>query len=80
MKEHPLAIEVRGRRLLFKLAHGCPFRPCPFLHFPSFLPRVTLPLVLKLSFQGASAMEWVTPHHEEVDLNCEVSSYANAEL
>jgi len=25
-------------------------------------------------------MEWVTPRHEEVDLNCEVSSYANAEL
>jgi hypothetical protein len=26
------------------------------------------------------AMEWVTPQHEEVELNCEVSSYANAEL
>lgn len=25
-------------------------------------------------------MEWVTPQHEEVDLNCEISSYANAEL
>ena len=25
-------------------------------------------------------MEWVTPHHEEIDLNCEISSYANAEL
>jgi hypothetical protein len=25
-------------------------------------------------------MEWVTPQHEEIDLNCEVSSYANAEL
>jgi len=24
-------------------------------------------------------MEWVTPQHEEIDLNCEVSSYANAE-
>jgi hypothetical protein len=30
--------------------------------------------------QGAIAMEWVTPQHEEIDLNCEVSSYANAEL
>lgn len=30
--------------------------------------------------QGASTMEWVTPQHEEIDLNCEVSSYANAEL
>jgi len=25
-------------------------------------------------------MEWVTPEHEVIDLNCEVSSYANAEL
>jgi hypothetical protein len=25
-------------------------------------------------------MEWTTPQHEEIDLNCEVSSYANAEL
>jgi hypothetical protein len=25
-------------------------------------------------------MEWTTPQHEVVDLNCEISSYANAEL
>lgn len=30
--------------------------------------------------KGAFAMEWVTPQHAEIDLNCEVSSYANAEL
>jgi len=30
--------------------------------------------------QGVSIMEWVTPQHEEINLNCEVSSYANAEL
>ncbi len=30
--------------------------------------------------QGASTMEWVAPQHEEISLNCEVSSYANAEL
>jgi hypothetical protein len=30
--------------------------------------------------QGATPMEWTTPKHEEVDLNCEISSYANAEL
>jgi hypothetical protein len=29
---------------------------------------------------GAPPMEWTTPQHEEIDLNCEVSSYANAEL
>jgi len=26
------------------------------------------------------SMEWTTPRHEEIDLNCEISSYANAEL
>ena len=26
------------------------------------------------------AMEWTTPQHEEIELNCEISSYANAEL
>jgi hypothetical protein len=25
-------------------------------------------------------MEWTTPQHEVIDLNCEISSYANAEL
>jgi hypothetical protein len=29
---------------------------------------------------GAFPMEWTTPQHEEIDLNCEISSYANAEL
>jgi len=37
-----------------------------------------LPFVVEL--QGAPLMEWVTPQHEEIDLNCEISSYANAEL
>jgi hypothetical protein len=30
--------------------------------------------------KGASTMEWIAPQHEEIDLNCEISSYANAEL
>lgn len=30
--------------------------------------------------KGAGIMEWEAPQHEEIDLNCEVSSYANAEL
>lgn len=25
-------------------------------------------------------MEWEEPKHEEVNLNCEISSYSNAEL
>jgi hypothetical protein len=29
---------------------------------------------------GGDTMEWATPQHESIDLNCEVSSYANAEL
>ena len=32
------------------------------------------------SIKGVQTMEWVTPQHEEIDLNCEISSYANAEL
>jgi hypothetical protein len=31
-------------------------------------------------FPRSFAMEWSTPQHEEIDLNCEISSYANAEL
>jgi hypothetical protein len=33
-----------------------------------------------LDSKGALAMEWVTPQHEEIELSCEISSYANAEL
>jgi hypothetical protein len=38
-----------------------------------------LPVQLFRSRSGPH-MEWVTPQHEEIDLNCEISSYANAEL
>ena len=33
-----------------------------------------------LRLQRSFDMEWETPRHEEIDLNCEISSYANAEL
>ena len=48
----------------------------------SFLncPCVIFPGSSRLNFQGAARMEWTTPQHEEIELNCEVSSYANAEL
>jgi hypothetical protein len=39
-----------------------------------FSPRITQ------SFPRSHLMEWTTPQHEEIDLNCEISSYANAEL
>jgi len=35
---------------------------------------------LVVQTQGVMTMEWTTPKHEEIDLNCEISSYANAEL
>jgi hypothetical protein len=35
---------------------------------------------LQLYFTRSATMEWTTPQHEEIDLNCEISSYANAEL
>ena len=35
---------------------------------------------LNLMSQELLTMEWTTPQHEEIDLNCEISSYANAEL
>jgi hypothetical protein len=38
------------------------------------------PSKLPFKQKGAASMEWTTPQHEEIDLNCEVSSYANAEL
>jgi hypothetical protein len=31
-------------------------------------------------YRGVLPMEWTTPQHEEIDLNCEISSYANAEI
>lgn len=54
--------------------------------------RISLPLILAYGvlnlfrfqvlkfFKERVYMEWTTPRHEEIDLNCEVSSYANAEL
>src|SRR5215470_19973716 len=49
---------------------------CPYVQLQIGASRV-------LCFSRTSrshSMEWVTPQHEEIDLNCEVSSYANAEL
>jgi hypothetical protein len=51
--------------------------------FPLVRVRATLlsGLILKsrLALEPPT-MEWTTPQHEEIDLNCEISSYANAEL
>ena len=46
----------------------------------SFLAAMLCSRLSLNSLKGAPLMEWVTPRHEEIDLNCEISSYANAEL
>jgi hypothetical protein len=47
-----------------------------------FLPPETVLLFMScdISIFKEPPMEWTTPQHEEIDLNCEISSYANAEL
>jgi hypothetical protein len=63
------------RLLLHTQARDIPdFPPSTFLDGRGMLLAVVEPPL------GASLMEWVTPQHEEIDLNCEISSYANAEL
>jgi len=49
----------------------CP--PCP--KNPLRHPKAKV--IIKLSEEP---MEWTTPSFEEINLNCEISSYANAEL
>jgi hypothetical protein len=46
----------------------------------SIFPSTHDMLFLSLNPLRSPLMEWVTPQHEEIDLNCEISSYANAEL
>jgi len=46
--------------------------------FPHFI--AVLFFICSRMTQGVMPMEWTTPQHEEIDLNCEISSYANAEL
>ena len=55
----------------------------PEAPFHLFLARGMIPWSLVgevREAKGEARMEWVTPGHEEVDLSCEVSGYANAEL
>ena len=63
--------------------------PCPSLPLLTGfgVPNLTVYLsksraMLFLSHQAPKepTMEWTAPKHEEIDLNCEISSYANAEL
>ncbi len=72
-------------RLLFVFSAGASVFHCVSLAvkhlFPSAFSCVNFLLfgIILFWILGAT-MEWTTPQHEEIDLNCEVSSYANAEL
>ena len=46
----------------------------------AFCCSVSVVFFLCSTNQGVIPMEWTTPKHEEIDLNCEISSYANAEI
>ena len=69
----PLLVPERGPRIA-----DASRRPSP--HSLGLNSMLCFFCVVYLTPKGASTMEWVTPQHEEVDLNCEVGSYANAEL
>ncbi len=78
--------QLAGKAAFFpSMVLALALNPLRFEHFNSPIPFNQIPcysfrVVMHLTPKGASAMEWVTPQHEEIDLNCEVSSYANAEL
>ena len=74
---HELCAELHLSALAF-----CFFSALLFVGLSS-LPtgHVLFLVVLTNTFpKGVKLMEWTAPQHEEIDLNCEVSSYANAEL
>ncbi len=56
-----------------------PFRlGVPVLKFHCNLEPGNGIISIELAFGGS--MDWTTPSFEEINLNCEISSYANAEL
>jgi len=65
--------------LLLRLGKGAQSQKRPYSLSQSPV-LFSLGPAIRFQTQGAAAMEWTTPQHEEIDLNCEVSSYANAEL
>jgi len=73
---------VQARPTLRSIRQAHPLAPSPHsskLPFSSTLNRVILSWYHVADFKEPP-MEWTTPQHEEIDLNCEISSYANAEL
>jgi len=52
-------------------------------HFRKFSSRLIHPMLCSTrstKSKESLPMEWTAPRHEEIDLNCEIGSYANAEL
>jgi hypothetical protein len=66
-----IAAEISFTYLFEEQAHPCSLFLCDLC----YTARVPCDLIFK-----EPTMEWTTPQHEEIDLNCEISSYANAEL
>ena len=52
----------------------------PYRISPIYLPATRAILFPLQQASKEPTMEWTAPKHEEIDLNCEISSYANAEL
>jgi hypothetical protein len=70
----PLPLSIPSRVVFGPSGHAN--SPIPF----NLIPCYPFSVAVHLTPKGASNMEWVTPQHEEINLSCEVSSYANAEL
>lgn len=81
----PFSLRIRARLLAqirFCLSDGsvsfeCRRRSVIFFHWRTRHSRCA---VTSPSEKESGPMEWTTPKHEEIDLNCEISSYANAEI
>jgi hypothetical protein len=71
-KIYAITAHSRNAPLENFLSTGVPFRRSACYSFCA----ITISFFNSRSFP----MEWTTPQHEEIDLNCEISSYANAEL
>jgi hypothetical protein len=52
----------------------------PYPISPIYLSFTRVILLSSHQAPKEPTMEWTAPKHEEIDLNCEISSYANAEL
>ncbi len=52
----------------------------PYGHALSFGTTEWLNIIILVRCAGSCEMEWTTPDFIEIELNCEINSYASAEL